>query len=500
VRGVDLRPGRPSSERHPIDEQAEDIMSSYVPDPRRWKALALLCVAAFMVILDASIVTVAVPSIQRGLHFPSGNVQWVLTAYVVTFGGLLLFGGRAADLLGRRRIFMAGVALFAVASLGCGLSTSAGMLIAARAVQGVAAAMMTPAAFSIVLTAFVEGPERNKAIGVWGAVSGVGGTAGSLVGGPLVDGLGWVWIFFINVPIGLGLLALSPVLLHESHGQIERRGFDVGGAVSITAALMLLIYGVSEAPAHGLTGGRTVGALAGSVVLLGVFLLVESRSAAPLVPLNIFSSRTLVGGNVVTLVAGMMAFGQGYVLTQYAQQVLGWSAARFGLMTAVMPMLAVVGSIVGQHLVTRLGFRKVALVSMILLGIALVVLTRLSVHGNYRGVILPGMLIFGPGLGAGCVAGSIASVHGVTEERSGLASGISNAAFQIGGALGVALLSTVAVSQTSGTGVAALTHGYQFAFVAAIAFAVVGVLASVLLLGGRRSRVATCDHLVPATD
>ncbi|HEX3815339.1 MAG TPA: MFS transporter [Mycobacteriales bacterium] len=463
-------------------------MSASTPDPRRWKALALLCVAAFMVILDASIVTVAVPSIEKGLDFSAGGVQWVLTAYVVTFGGLLLFGGRAADLLGRRRVFMAGVGLFALASLWCGLAGSAGMLIAARGVQGVAAAVMTPAAFSILLAAFPEGAERNKAIGVWGAVSGVGGTAGSLIGGPLTDGLGWEWIFFINVPVGIGLLALSPVLLSESRGRMLNRGMDLAGAVLITAALMLLIYGVAQAPAYGLTGGRTVGSLAGSLLLVGVFIGVESRSAAPLVPLGIFASRSLVAGNVIGLAGGMAAFGQGYVLTQYGQQVLGWSAARFGLMTAVLPVLAVAGSIIGQQLVTRWGARPVAVVSMSLLGVACLAWTQLTVGGNYVGVILPGLVIFGPGLGAGCTAGSIAAVAGVSQERSGLASGINNAAFQIGGALGVALLSTVAVSHASGPGgsLAALTHGYRYAFIAAIGFGVLGLAAAISLPGRRR--------------
>lgn len=464
-------------------------------DSRRWTALALLCVASFMVILDASIVTTAVPSIQADLGFTGGGVQWVMTAYIVTFGGLLLFGGRAADLLGRRRVFMSGTALFVLTSLLCGLAFSPGALIGFRAAQGIAAAIMTPSAFSILLNLFPEGAERNKAIGIWGAIAGVGGTAGAFIGGPLTDGLGWEWIFFMNVPIGLVLLASSPILLSESRP--GARGLDIGGAVTITGALILIVYGVSEAPRSGWTGPWTVVPLVVALALVGAFILIETRTAAPLVPLRILRSRTLVGGNLIGLMSGMAAFGQGFILTQYGQEVLGWSAARYGIYSAVMPLMAVVGSILGQHIVSRVGFRPVAVVSMILLGLGCLLWSGLSVHGGFFADLLPGMLVFGPGLGAGTVAGSIAAVTDISEQDSGLASGINNAAFQIGGALGVAIVASVAVSHAGAPGAAGLTQGYEASFVTAIGFGAAGLLVALVLLG--RSRRTRRIEVTPVT-
>ncbi|MFL6075133.1 MAG: MFS transporter [Mycobacteriales bacterium] len=462
------------------------------PDPRRWYALALLCTAAFMVILDASSVVIAVPSIAAHLHFGDGSVQWVLTAYVVTFGGLLLFGGRAGDLLGRRRTFMVSVGLFASSSLLCGLAWSAGTLVAFRAVQGVAAAVMTPTALSLVLTTFTEVAERNRAIGVWSAVSGIGATAGSLVGGPLTDGPGWQWIFFINVPVGALLLALTPVLLRESRGGGRRQGFDAAGATTVTAALMALIYAVSEAPRHGWAGGRTLAALAASALLVAVFAVIESRSATPLVPLGALRSAALVGGSLICLLCGMCAFGQGFTLTEYTQQVLGWSAARYGLMTVILPVMAVIGSMASQHLVTRWNPRIVAAPSMALMGAGALCWLALPAHGS-AAALYPGLLFFGAGLGAGGVAGSIAAVAGMPAEQSGLVSGLTNAAFQIGGALGVAVLSSVAVSRTDRVAaagqhdrLAALTAGSHAAFAGAIVFALVGIAVSALLLRRRR--------------
>lgn len=461
------------------------------PDPRRWYALALLCTAAFMVILDASSVVIAVPSIAAHLHFGAGSVQWVLTAYVVTFGGLLLFGGRAGDLLGRRRTFMVSVGLFAGSSLLCGLAWSAGTLVAFRAVQGVAAAVMTPTALSLVLTTFTEVAERNKAIGVWSAVSGIGATAGSLIGGPLTDGPGWQWIFFLNVPVGAVLLVLTPVLLRESRAG-RRQGFDAAGATTITAALMALIYAVSEAPRHGWAGRQTLAALAVSAVLVAVFAVIESRSATPLVPLGTLRSAAVVGGSLICLVSGMCAFGQGFTLTEYTQRVLGWSAARYGLMTVILPVMAVIGSMASQHLVTRWNPRVVALPSMALMGVGALCWLALPAHGS-AAALYPGLFLFGAGLGAGGVAGSIAAVAGMPADQSGLVSGLTNAAFQIGGALGVAVVSSVAVSRTDHVAaagehdpLAALTAGSHAAFVGAMVFALVGIVVSALLLGRRR--------------
>ena len=300
------------------------------PDPRRWKALALLCAAFFMVILDSAIVVVALPSIDADLAFSAGNLQWVLSAYLLSFGGLLLLGGRAADLLGRRRMFIVGTGLFALASLGAGLAGTSAALLTARAVQGVAAAIMTPTALSIVMTTFPEGAERNKALGIWGSTGAIGGTAAWLVGGPITDGLGWQWIFFINVPVACVVAALSPVLLRESRAAAGQRRFDVAGAVTITAALVALVYAVVEAPDAGWGDGQTLGLLALAAVLTAVFAAIESRSAAPLAPLGVFRSRSLVGGNLVLFALGTMGFGVPFILTQYAQEVLGGRRSSSG--------------------------------------------------------------------------------------------------------------------------------------------------------------------------
>jgi EmrB/QacA subfamily drug resistance transporter len=457
---------------------------STVPDPRRWKALALLCTAFFMVILDSAIVVVALPSIDADLSFSAGDLQWVLSAYLLSFGGLLLLGGRAADLLGRRRVFMVGTALFALASLGCGLAGSDTALIAARVVQGVAAAVMTPTALSILTTTFEEGAERNKALGVWAAIGGVGATAAWLVGGPITDGLGWEWIFFINVPVALGVVALSPVLLRESRDVERERRFDVAGAVTITAALVALVYAVVEAPEAGWADGQTLGLFAVSAALLALFVAIEARSAAPLAPLRVFRSRALVGGNLVLFALGMLAFGMPFILTQYAQQVLDYSPVEFGLGSVVMPVTAAIGSATGQAIATKGGLRPIVVVSMVLTGLGCLLLTQVSVDGSYLGDIFFGLLIFGPGLGAGYVAGSIASLAGVAETEAGLASGLNNTSFQIGGAVGVAILSSVAISQADGPQpLVELTDGFQTAFAAAIAFAAAGLLAAILLLG-----------------
>ena len=418
------------------------------PDPRRWWALALLCGAFFMVILDAAIVTVALPSIEEDLDFSRQGLQWVVSAYALTFAGLLLLGGRAADLLGRRRVFMAGVVLFTLASLLCGLASSDEQLIAARAFQGVGAAVMTPTALSIITTTFEEGAERNKALGIWGALGGFGATTAWLIGGPIVDGLGWEWIFFINIPVGVAALALSPVLLRESRATTAARSYDPLGAVAITGALALLVYAVVEAPDVGWAGAQTLLLLAGSAALLGAFLLIESRQRAPLVPLRIFRSRTLVGANAVMLVFGTLPFGLSFTLTLYAQEVLGYSAVKFGLTSLVFPAMAAAGSILGQGIVLRVGFRPVAAIGMALMGAGALFLTQVSPDGTYFGDIFVGLLLFGPGVGLAFVTASIAALAGVAEHESGLASGLSNTAFQIGAALGVAVVSTVAVSGT----------------------------------------------------
>jgi EmrB/QacA subfamily drug resistance transporter len=463
-------------------------------DPRRWWALALLCGAFFMVILDSAIVIVALPSIGADLAFSEQGLQWVLSVYALTFAGLLLLGGRAADLLGRRRVFMVGLLFFTAASLLCGLAWTPGTLVAARAVQGVGAAIMTPTALSIISTTFEEGAERNKALGIWTMMGAIGATAAWLIGGPLVEGPGWEWIFFINIPIGLAALALSPRLLRESRAALERRSYDPAGALTITGALALLVYAVVEAPDVGWGDVRTILPFAGSAVLLGAFALIESRHRAPLVPLRILRSRTLVGANLVMLLFGTVAFGVPFVLTLYAQQVLGYSAIEFGVGTAVFTVMAAVGSIVGQAIVLRLGFRAVAAVGMGLLGAGSLILTQVSVGGSYVGDILFGMLVYGPGIGLAFVTATVAALAGVAERESGLASGLSNTAFQVGAALGVAIVTTVAVSRSEdflaanegANPLVVLNEGFQSAFLACVVLAGIGVALALLLLGPRR--------------
>jgi EmrB/QacA subfamily drug resistance transporter len=464
-------------------EVARSIAAS-APDPRRWKALAVLCTAYFMVILDSQIVILALPSIERALGFSPGRVQWVMSAYLLSFGGLLLLGGRMADLLGRRRLFMLGTGLFLLASLGCGLAASPQVLIVARVLQGVAAAVMSPSALSILMTTFTEGAERNRALGIWSGMGGVGATSALLVGGPLADSLGWPWIFYLNVPVAGALLVLGPMLLRESRDDDRTRAhrYDPAGALTVTAGLMLLVCALVEAPVAGWLGGQTLGVFAGAVALIALFVVIEARSSAPLVPLAIFRSRTLVGGNLLMLVLGMAAWGVGTTVSLYAQKVLGYSALQFGLGTAVLTVMAVVGSTFGQGFVTRAGFRRVAMVAMLLLGIASLLLSRIRVDGTYFGDIFFGLFIFGAGLGSCAVAGSIAALSGVTRSASGLASGLNTAAFQLGGAFGAAVVATVAVTFAGAESVAALHRGYQASFVACAVFAAAGLLVAGLLL------------------
>jgi EmrB/QacA subfamily drug resistance transporter len=453
-------------------------------DPRRWAALALLCLTGFMIILDASIVLVAVPSIERELTFSAGGVQWVPSGYALMFGGLLLLGGRVSDLMGRRRVFIAGLALFAASSLLCGFAWTGDALVLARGLQGIAAAVLAPSALSIVMTTFPEGPDRHKALGIWGATSGIGGTAGSLVGGPVTDGLGWQWIFFINVPVCLFVIALAPTLLRDSRGP-GRRGFDVAGAVTVTAALIVLVYAVIEAPVS--SALRTTLLVVASLLLFGLFVRIEQRSAAPLVPLRLFRSRALVGGNLITIAFGLGAYGMNFVYTQYAQLAMGYSAVRYGLMSSVLAALAVVGSIVGQHLVTRIGVRPVAAVSLLLAGIGATVLSRSTVGSGYFEVAFWGLAIFGAGLGAGTVAASISALSDVSGEDAGVASGLQSASFQIGGAVGIAVLSAVAAANTSGTTPVALTSGYRIAYLTCWTFVTIGLVGTGLLLHRKRA-------------
>jgi EmrB/QacA subfamily drug resistance transporter len=462
---------------------------------RRWIALILLCVAQFVVVLDASIVNVALPSIGKGLHFSEANLPWVVNAYVIAFGGFLLLGGRAADLLGRRRVFMAGLLVVAVASLAAGFAANQGQLIAARAAQGLGAAIISPSALSIVTTLFRDGAERNKALGAWGAVAGSAGAAGVLLGGILTDGLGWEWVLWVNVPVSLIALALTPGLLPESRSESATRHFDAAGAVSVTAGLSVLAYAFLDASSAGWGSTKIVGLLALSVALIGAFVAIELRSKAPLVPFRIFRLRTLTGANVVGLLLGASLFSMFFFISLYMQQVLGYSPIHAGLSYLPLAVTIIVAAGLGGQLVTRFGFKPILAAGMAFVALGLVWFSQVSVGGGFLTDILGPSLLAAIGLGFGFVTSTIAAVSGVKEREQGLASGLINTSQQIGGALGLAVLSTIATSRTdhvmaSGTSSlpSALTDGFQSAFLGGAVIAALGFAATLILIRTRDSR------------
>ena len=454
---------------------------------RKWLALALLAAVQFMVVLDIAIVNVALPSIQIDLGFSQENLQWVVSAYALFFGGFLLLGGRVADLLGRRRVFLAGIVVFSVASLLSGLAWSEGALIGGRALQGLGAAIISPAALSILMTTFSEGKERNTALGVWGAVGAFGAVAGVLLGGVLTDWLSWAWIFYVNVPVGAVALALTPLLLAESR-DARVRSFDVPGAVLVTGGLVTLVYAITQANEYGWGSVETLGLFAGSAVLLAAFLAWEARTSEPLMPFSIYRLRTVVGANVAGLILGTALFAMFLMLTLYMQQVLGYSAMKTGVAYLAVAGTAIVWSALAAQLVTRVGVKPVLVAGMVLLSAGLLYFTQVSVGGSYVGDLLPGFLLISIGMGFSFVPISIAALAGVEASEAGLASGLINTSQQIGGALGIAVLSAIATSTTedavaSGTPLpAGLTDGFQAAFIGAAAIAIVGVLVSLLVV------------------
>jgi EmrB/QacA subfamily drug resistance transporter len=459
------------------------------PDPRRWKALAVLGVAYLMVVLDVSIVNVALPSIQEDLDFTIENLQWVVSGYALTFGGFLLLGGRTGDLLGRRRLFMVGLALFAASSLLCGLSVSSGMLIAMRLIQGAAGAILAPSVFSITLVTFREGAERNKALGILGAIAGSGAAIGVLLGGILTEYVGWEWIFFVNVPIGLAALALVPRYVRESRADGLARHFDAAGAVTVTASLMLFVYGLTQSTQGGWSSPKTIVPLISSAVLMVAFLVIESRSQSPLVPLSFFKRRTLAGANLIGFGLGTTIFGMFFLLSLYMQIVLGFSALETGVGYLAVALTAVLSSGLAQALVTRIGVKPVLATGLTLLGVGLVFFTQVSVDGSYVSDLLPGFLLVGVGLGFSFVPVSIAALAGVQGREAGLASGLINTSQQIGGALGLAILTTVSTTRTDNLtppgrlpSLEALTEGYSLAFWVAAGFAALSLLTTLLIL------------------
>jgi EmrB/QacA subfamily drug resistance transporter len=470
---------------------------------RPGRVLALLCAVYFLVILDAAIVRLTLPALHRALGLSASSQTWVANAYMLSFGTLLLLGGRVADLVGRKRMLLAGVALFSAASLGCGLASSAAALITARAVQGVGAAAMTPAALSILMGTFPEGAERNRAIGAWGATGGIGATAAWIIGGPLIDGPGWQWVFWINVPVGLAIAALALGIVPESRARGATRNFDIAGVVSVTAALVALIYALVEAPTAGWGAAQTVGLFALSLALFGVFVAVERRARSPLVPRRIARSRSLLSANVGLAFTAASIYGMAFIVSLYGQDVLGYSALKFGLAAVVLPVGAAIGAGVGQALVTRRGPRAVSAVGIVGLAVGFVLLSRLPVHASYASDLLPGLVLFGVPLGLAATSYSIATLMGVRSSDAGLASGLNNTFEQVGGALGTAVMATIATSRTTdllhagARHLFALDRGFQLAFTTAIAFPVLGLIVSVFLLRGFRPAVAI-EALQPA--
>ena len=478
-----------------------DLQVSVGPaaDRRKWLALALLCVVQFMVVLDIAIVNVALPSIKVDLGFSQGDLQWVISAYALVFGGFLLLGGRAADMLGRRRIFLVGIVVFTVASLLAGLAWSDSSLISARALQGLGAAIITPAALSILSTTFAEGRERNIALGAWGAVGGFGAVAGVLLGGVLTDALSWEWIFFVNVPVGIAGFVLAPLLLQESKDANVQK-FDVPGAVLVTAGLSSLVYGITQAGQDGWLATQTLAVFTGALALLAGFVAWELRHPDPLMRFGILQTRTVSGANVAGFIMGTAMFSMFLMLTLYMQQVLGYSPMKTGVAYLSVAGTAIIWSGVAGQLVTRVGVKPVLVVGMVMLTAGLLFFTQVSAGGSYVRDLLPGFLVIGVGIGFSFVPISIAALAGVKPSEAGLASGLINTSQQIGGALGIAALSTIATSRAedslaSGTILPeALVDGFSSAFLVGAVVAAAGIVAALMLI--RRDELEPSSELL----
>ncbi|HEX5585132.1 MFS transporter [Gaiella sp.] len=463
-------------------------------------ALALLSVVQFMLVLDIAIVNVALPSIQVDLGFSQENLQWVISAYALVFGGFLLLGGRAADILGRRRMFISGLVVFTSASLLAALAWSETSLIGARAIQGLGAAIIAPAALSILMTTFAEGKERNIALGVWGAVGGFGAAAGVLLGGVFTDLLSWEWIFFLNIPVGISALALAPVLLGESR-DAGARSFDALGAVLVTGGLSTAVYGITQANDWGWSSGTTIGVFAAAVALLAAFVVRETRAQDPLMSFSIFRIKTVAGANIAGFILGTALFSMFLMLTLYMQQVLGYSPLKTGVAYIAVAGGSIVWAMVAQMLVTRVGVKPVLVTGMSLLTIGMLYFTQVSVEGSYLGDLLPGFLVIAVGMAFSFVSISIAALAGIPAKQAGIASGLINTSQQIGGALGIAVLSSVAVAHTTSATKAgdavpqALTSGFQAAFWVGAGVAAVGVVAALALI--RRDELAAAPAYEP---
>ena len=469
----------------------------------KWLGLALLSAVQFMVVLDIAIVNVALPSIQIDLGFSQENLQWVISAYALVFGGFLLLGGRAADLLGRRRLFLVGIAVFTLASLFAGMAWSEASLITARSLQGFGAAIISPAALSILGVTFTEGRERNIALGVWGAVGGFGAAAGVLLGGILTDAFSWEWIFLVNVPVGVTAFALTPKLLGESRDARVKR-FDAFGALLVTSGLVTLVYAITKAGDFGWTSGKTIGLFTAAAVLLVGFVGWEARVEEPLVRLGIFRLQTVTGANVAGFILGSALFAMFLMLTLYMQQVLGYSAMKTGIAYLAVAGTSIFWAGLASQLVTKIGVKPVLVTGMSLLTVGIAYFTQVSVGGSYLADLLPGFLLVAIGMAFAFVSISIAALAGVEDAEQGLASGLINTSQQIGGALGIAVLSTIATTKAE-NGIAAgtdaptaLVDGFQTAFVVGGVVAAIGIVAAVVLVRGRDIETAPAAEPVTA--
>lgn len=482
----------PASRRQPSakGQQGAALAQHAQPSKRRSAALlVLVCAAQLMVILDVSIVNVALPSIHHGLRFSTTGLQWVVNAYTLTFAGFLMLGGRASDLLGRRRMFLAGTLLFVLSSLACALADSRSLLIGARALQGIGGAVISPASLAIIATSFKEGRERSRALGVWAAMGGVGGSLGVLAGGILTQAFSWPAIFLVNVPIGAAVIVLTPRLVPEGRTQAAERHFDVAGALTITAGLTVLVYAIVRTDTLGWGAPGVLVPLTIGVALLGAFAFVEGKVArAPLMPLRVFAMARLRAANLIVFLLYAAVFAIWFFLSLYLQEVLRYDPLQTGLRFLPMTLAIVATSSLAPRLVARVGERRMLTLGMLCAALGLLLLTGVRSGGSYTADVLPGGVLAAMGLGLSLVPATIAAVSGVPSRESGLASGMLNTSRLIGGALGLAVLSTIAASRTradllvGASGTSALSGGFRLAFAVAAGFSVLGALAAVLLL------------------
>jgi EmrB/QacA subfamily drug resistance transporter len=469
-------------------------LSKHAKNP--WLVLVLICLAQFMVILDATIVNVALPSIQKDLGLSEANLQWIVNAYTLVFGGFLLLGGRAGDLLGRKRVFLVGLVIFTTASLLNGLATSSGMLIGFRSLQGLGAALISPAALSIISVTFEEGKERSKALGVWAAIAIGGSAVGLVLGGALTQSFSWPWIFFVNVPVGIVAFFLALRFVPESKDEHAHRSYDFGGAITVTGGLMMLVYAIVKAETKGWTSATTLGYFVVAFALLAAFLVIETRVAEPLVRLSIFRTRSLSAANLTMFLVASGMFAMFFFNTLYIQRVLHFGPLKAGVCFLPFTAGIMVSAGIASNFAPRIGVRPVAAAGMLLTAIGMLLFARMPVDGTYAVDVLPGMILASLGMGAVFMPLTLVATTGLEDADQGLASGLFNTSQQIGGALGLAILSTVAAGRTHGGSPAQLVHGFHYAFAGAACFVLAALVVMVAML--RKEHVARIETAAEA--